>query len=66
VLSEVDNAVFVETKSNKRIVHHRSTKFPARTVLEDLPDSQPVADYNLADHIAELSKLKDSVSDFVI
>lgn len=65
-LSEVDNAVFIETKSNKRIVHHKSTKFPARTVLTDLPDSQPIADYSLVDHINRLAKLKDNVSDFII
>lgn len=65
-LAEVDNAVFVETKANKRIVHHRSTKFPARTVLTDIPDNQPSTDYNLSDHIASLAKLKDSVADFVL
>jgi len=65
-LAEVDNAVFVETKSNKRIVHHKSTKFPARSILADIPASQPMDDYNLADHINELEKLKDNVADFVL
>ena len=65
-LAEVDNAVFVETKSNKRIIHHKSTKFPARSILADIPASQPMDDYNLADHIKELEKLKDNVADFVL
>lgn len=65
-LAEVDNAVFVETKANKRIVHHKSTKFPARSILEGVPDSQPSTEYNLSDHIDALSKLKDDVADFVL
>lgn len=65
-LAEVDNAVFVEKKSNKRIVHHKAPKFPARTVLEDIPDNVDVNDYNLADHIAQLSALKDNVAEFIL
>ena len=65
-LAEVDHAVFVETKANKRVIHHRSTKFPARTILPDLPDSQDIKDYSLQDHLNELSNLKDSVADFLI
>ena len=65
-LAEVDNSVFVETKSNKRIIHHRSTKFPARTVLDDLPDSEAIDSYDLNKHIEQLAKLKDNVTDFVL
>ena len=65
-LSEVDNAVFLEGKANKRIVHHRSLKFPARSVLPELPDSQPADEYNLAEHINTLSKLGDNVAAFVL
>ena len=65
-LSEVDNAVFLEGKANKRIVHHRSLKFPARTVLAELPDSQSADEYNLASHIAMLSQLVDDVAEFIL
>ena len=65
-LSEVDNAVFLEGKANKRIVHHRSLKFPARTVLVELPDSQSADEYNLANHIAMLSQLVDDVAEFIL
>lgn len=65
-LSEVDNSIFVETKNNKRIVHNRSTKFPARTVLQGLPDTMSVEDYNLQTHIEKLEELKDQVADFVL
>lgn len=63
-LSEVDYAIFLETKNNKRIVHHRSTKFPARTLLNTVPDSQPVEEFNIQDYINELSKVKDSVAEY--
>ena len=65
-ISEVDNAIFLEGKANKRIVHHRSLKFPARTVLPELPDSQPADEYNLAEHIAVLSQLGDDVAEFIL
>ncbi len=65
-LAEVDNSVFLEGKANKRIVHHRSLKFPARTVLVELPDSQSADEYNLANHIAMLSQLVDDVAEFIL
>lgn len=65
-LAEVDNAVFVEKKSNKRIVHHKSPKFPARSVLEDIADNVSAEDYNLADHITKLAALKNNVAEFVL
>lgn len=65
-LSEVDNSVFVETKNGKRIVHHRSTKFPARSLLSDVPDSQPAEEYNLQKHIELLLKQKDAVEEFIL
>lgn len=65
-LSETDNAIFVETKNGKRIVHHRSTKFPSRTVLEDMPDSQGAKEYKLNDHLEKLRALKDKVADFIL
>lgn len=64
-LAEVDNSIFLETKSNKRIIHHKSTKFPARSVL-DIEESQPSEKYNLQDHIEKLESLKDAVQEFIL
>lgn len=64
MISEVDNAVFIEIKNNKRIVHHRSPKLASRTVLAELPDSQPVDEYVLEDHVNALEALKDAVAEF--
>ena len=65
-LSIVDNAVFIETKANKRIVHNRSIKFPARTILADLKDSVPSDEYDIQEHIHKLEKVKDEVAEFII
>lgn len=62
--AEVDEAIFLETKSNKRILHHRSTKFPARTLHEELPDSVGVEDFNLQECITALSDAQQSVDEF--
>jgi len=65
-LAEVDHSAFIETKNNKRIVHNRSTKYPARTTLSELPDSVSMEDYNLQEHINMLTALQDEVSDYVL
>ena len=63
-LAETDNAVFLETKNNKRIVHHRSTKFPARTTLPEIPDYQNVEDYDLQGHIDLLAEIHNQVDSY--
>ena len=65
-LSEVDEAIFIEIKTNKRIIHFRSTKFPARSLQEELPDSVPIEKFNLNDHINTLSKSIDAVDEYEI
>jgi len=63
-LSVTDEAIFVETKNNKRILHFRSTKFPARTLQEDNPDSMPVDDFDLSTYIAHLEEVTSAVNEF--
>ena len=63
-LSEVDQAIFLETKSNKRVVHFRSTKFPARTLAEDDPDSIEVSEFNLQTYIDKLAASQQLVEDY--
>ena len=50
-LSTVEEALFLEKKSNKRIVHFRSTKFPARTLQSELPDSLPVDEFSMQTYL---------------
>lgn len=63
-LAEVDEAIFVEVKSNKRICHFRSTKLPARSLEESVPDSMPVDEFNLQDHINTLAGSANAVDEF--
>ena len=63
-LAEVDEAIFVEVKSNKRICHFRSTKLPARSLEESVPDSMSVDEFNLQDHINTLAGSANAVDEF--
>ncbi len=65
-LSETDESIFIEVKGNKRTLHFRSGKFPARSLHPDVPDSMPVEDFNLQQHIELLKANADSVNEFVI
>ena len=65
-LAEVDEAIFIEVKANKRTVHFRSTKFPARSLQDEVPDSAPIGEFNLNDHINTLAKGVDSVDEYEI
>ena len=51
ILSEVDEAIFVELKGKKRIVHFRNSKMVSRTTNSELPDSMPIEDFNLQAHV---------------
>ena len=55
--STVEEAIFLEKKANKRLVHHRGTKFPARTLIESLPDSLNSDDFDM---ISYLEQVKES------
>lgn len=59
MLSEVDEAIFVELKSKKRIIHFRNSKMCSRTTMADLPETMPIEDFNLQKHI-ELLQAKQS------
>ena len=51
ILSEVDEAIFVELKGKKRIINFRNSKMCSRTTLSELPETMPVEDFNLQDHL---------------
>ena len=63
-LAEVDEAIFIEVKANKRIIHFRSTKFPARSLQEKIPDSVSVNEFDLNEHINTLAEGSDSVDEY--
>lgn len=65
-MSVVNDAVFIEKKSGKLIVHQKSMKFPCRTTLLDIEDSLPVEQYDINDHIATLTGAKVEAAEFVL
>lgn len=65
-LAEVDEAIFIEVKSNKRTLHFRSPKFPARSLNAEVPDSVLVEDFNLQEHIDLLSGSANQVDEFAL
>jgi hypothetical protein len=65
-LAEVDEAIFIEVKTNKRILHFRSAKLPARSLQEDLPDSLPVEEFNLQQHIDTLAGNASAVDEYAL
>lgn len=63
-LSVVDQSIFLQTKNDKRILHFRSTKFPARTLQEDDPDSMPADNFNLGEYVNKLKERTSAVNEF--
>lgn len=65
-LAEVDEAIFIEVKNNKRVLHFRSAKLPARSLQEGLPDSLGVEEFNLQSHIETLAGNASAVDEFAL
>ena len=62
VLSEVDEAIFIEMKGKKRVLHYRNPRLVARTTLTSLPDSDDLTEeFSLQKHI-ELLREKQSAA----
>lgn len=65
-ISVVNDSIFVEVKSNKLVVYLKGLKYPARTTLTDLPDSIPVEEYSLQDHLDQLSAKSVEFEDYIL
>lgn len=65
-LSVVNDAIFVEKKSNKLVVHTSGMKYPARTTLADLETGVDMEKYSLQDHINQLQSTKFEAAEFVL
>ena len=61
-----EEAIFLEKKSNKRIVHFRSTKFPARTLQTELPDNVPVDDFSMKAYLETIITNQSDVDSYSI
>lgn len=65
-LAEVDEAIFIEVKSNKRILHFRSAKLPARSLNPEVPDNVNAEEFNLQEHIDLLQGSASTVDEFAL
>jgi len=65
-LSVTNEAIFIEKKSNKRIVHRNSMKFPCRTTLTKSEGSIDMDKYDINKHIKALIDSKVEATSFVL
>lgn len=63
-LSVVNDAIFIEKKSNKRVVHQKSLKFPCRTTIEDIEPEVDADKYDINAHIKKLVGSKIEAESF--
>jgi len=64
LLSEVDEAIFMELKGKKRVIHYRNSKLASRTTIPDLPDNVPEEGFNLQEHIELLNNKQTEVEEW--
>jgi len=65
-MSVVNDAVFIEKKSGKFVIHQKSMKFPCRTTLSKIEDSLDSDVYDINDHIARLTASKLEATEFIL
>jgi hypothetical protein len=64
ILSEVDEAIFLESRTKKRFIHYRNPNMASRTTVADLPDTGPAEDFNLQEHLAMLQKRQNKATEW--
>lgn len=65
-MSVVNEALYIEKKSTKLVVHTSSMKFPCRSTLPDLPPSTSIEDFDINAHIKRLVDSKVESIDWVL
>lgn len=64
--SIVNDAIFIEKKSNKLVVHTKNLKYPCRSTLDDIPTGVDSTAYNLQEHLNLLLGAKFSAEEFAL
>ncbi len=64
ILSEVDEAIFLEMKGKNRIIHFRNPRMAARTTVADLPDNEPLEDFSLQKHVEMLREKQSKATEW--
>ncbi len=63
--SVVNDAIFIERKVGKLVVHQQSLKLPARSTLPGIKASVPVEEYDINAHIDQLLATKVEAAEYV-
>jgi len=56
----------LEIKGTKRTVQHTNPKFPCRSNLEGIPESQDVAEYDINEHITALEENNKESEEWIL
>lgn len=64
MLSEVDEAIFLELKGKKRNIHYRNPKMVSRTTVSELPDMVSADEFSLKEHIEILRNKKNVAAEW--
>lgn len=65
-LSVVNDAVFIEKKANKLVVHTSGLKYPARSTLIGLETNVDIENYKLQEHLDKLTAIKIEAEDYAL
>jgi len=65
-MSVVNDAIFIEKKTGKFLIHQKSMKYPCRTTLADIEESVDSKDYDINAHIQRLTDSKIEAEGFVL
>lgn len=66
ILSEVDQACFIELRGKKRILHYRNPKMAARTTLAELPDSIDLDEFDLQKHLDLVTATQEDTAEWTL
>lgn len=56
----------MEIKGTKRTVQHTNPKFPCRSNLEGIPESQDVTEYDINEHITALEENNKESEEWIL
>jgi len=66
VIADVDNAIYVDVRGKKRVIWHKNPQLLARSLDNDLPESELVADFNLQSYLERLIANEGAVDEWAI
>lgn len=66
ILSEVDEAVTLYLKGNKRMVSYRNPKFASRTTVADLPENEEAENFDLQKHLSMLQEKQSKADEWTL